>query len=109
MVVVEIEQLVGEAVKRGPNVVKPGRQFLVNIIQLAAPGRGMGSDKLEIGPPDFFIELEVGRPAPAAALGVLMENTTDEERIVADVRAQQKTFLGAGLGERDQHVGKILA
>src|SRR4029079_11017736 len=52
--------------------------------------------------------LEVRRPAPAPALGVLVEYSTDEERIVADVRAQQKTFLSAGSSQRDQHVGYVL-
>ncbi len=69
----------------------------------------MRSDKLEIGPPDFFVELEVGRAAPAAMLGVLMKNSAHEKRVIPDVRPQKKTLFGRGAGQSDQHVGKILA
>src|SRR5438552_9186745 len=68
----------------------------------------MGSKELKIGPPDFLIELQVGRAALSAVLGAFVENPAHKKRVVADVCAQQETLLCGRTGQRDQHVGEIL-
>ena len=69
----------------------------------------MRGDELIIGATDLLVKFDVGRAAQTAALGVLVKNAADEERIIADVRAQQERLLGCRAGERDQHVGNVLA
>ena len=69
----------------------------------------MRGNKLIIGPPDLLIEVEVGSAAQAAPLRVLVKNAGEKERIVADVRAEQKRLFRGRAGQRDQHVGNVLS
>ena len=108
MVVVEIEEVVGKVIEREAHLVKAIGQFLENIGQFAAARGRVRGDELEIGPADFFVELQVGRAPPAAVLGVFVKDSAHEERVVADMGAEQKTLLGIGAGQRDQHIGEIL-
>ena len=108
--IIEIEQAaIGQASsKRETHVAKAVGQFLINIVQFAAARGGVGGDELIIGPPDLLVELQVGRAAQAAALRVLVKNSADEERIIADVRAQKKSLFRGHARQRDQHVGNVL-
>src|SRR5437773_8175207 len=75
--------------------------------ELASSRGFVRSDKLISAATDFLVKFDVGRPAKTAALGVLVKDATDEERVISNVRAQKKRLLGRGAGERDQHVGNI--
>ena len=108
-VVVEIEQLVGEPIEREPHFAKTIRQLFIDIVQFAAARGRVRSDELIIGPPDLLVKFQVGRAAPAAMLGVLVKNSAEKKRIIADVRAEQKSLFRRRAGQRDQHIGNVLA
>ena len=107
MIVVEIDQFVRKPVEREAHIVKPVRQLLVDVVQIAAARGRVRSDELKIGPPDFLIKLQVWGAAPAAMLGVLVKDSAHEKRVVADVRTEEETLLRGRSGQRDQHVGNV--
>ncbi len=98
MIVVEVEQLVRKTIEREAHVVEAIGQFLEDVVELAAARGRVRSDKLEIGPADFLVELQVGRAPPAAVLGVFVKDSANEKRVVTDMRPEEKTLLGAGAG-----------
>ena len=108
-VFIEIEQLIGEPVQREPHFAETVGQLFINIAQLAAARGGVRGHELIIGPPDLLVKGEVGRAAQAAPLRVLVKNAGEKERIIADVRAEQKRLLRRRAGQRDQHIGNVLA
>ena len=67
----------------------------------------MASDQLIIGPADLLVKINVRSAAQTAALRIFVENAANEKRIIADVRAKQKSLLWCGAGERNQHVGNV--
>ena len=67
----------------------------------------MAGDQLIIRPADLLVKINVRPTAQTAALRVFVENATDEKRIIADVRTKEKSLLGRGAGERDEHVGYV--
>ena len=81
----------------------------VNVAEIAPARGGVGSDELIIRAADLLVEREVRRAAEAAVLRVLVKNPTEEKRVVADVGPEQERLLGRRAGQRDQHIGNILA
>jgi hypothetical protein len=56
----------------------------------------------------MLVKLEIRSAAQTAPLRILMKNSADEQRVIADVRAKQECLLGSGAVQRDQHVGNVL-
>src|SRR5438067_10749325 len=102
-----MEEAIGKLIEREPNIVKAVCQFLEDVVEFATTGGFMRSNKLVVGPPDLFVEFDVGGAAQAAALCALVKNATDEERIISGVRAQQKCLFRRGALQRNQHVRNI--
>src|ERR1044071_4997402 len=65
--------------------------------------------QLVICPSDLLVKSEVGRAAKTPALRVLVKDTAEKERIITDVRPEQKRLFRSGAGKGDQHIGNILA
>src|ERR1700682_6091471 len=68
----------------------------------------MFGDEVIIRSSNLLVKLQVGTAAQAAALGVLVKDTADEERIISDVRPQKKGLRRCAAREGDEHVGEIL-
>jgi hypothetical protein len=79
VVVVEINQLVGEAIECEPHFVKAVSQLLIDVVQLAAARGRVTGNELEISPADFLVELQVGRTAPTPVLPRASKTSTAEE------------------------------
>src|SRR5712691_11282503 len=69
----------------------------------------MRCDQLVVGAANLLVKLQIGRTTTAAPLGVLVKNAAEKERIISNVRAQQKALLGCRASERDEHVGDVRA
>ena len=108
-IVVQIEQRIRKPVQREPHFVKTSGQAFVNIAEIAAARGGVGSDELIIRPADLLVKRQVRRAAKTAALRVLVENAAEEKRVIANMRPEQERLLGRRPGQRDQHIGNILA
>src|ERR1700736_727745 len=68
----------------------------------------MFGDEVIIRSSDLLVKLQVGTAAQTAALGVLVKDAADEERIISNVRAQKKGLRRRAARERNEHVGEIL-
>ncbi len=102
-----MKQAIGKFVERETNVVKTIGQPGKNIGELAASRGFVRRDELIITATDLFVKLDVGRAAKTAALRVLVKDTTNEERVISHVRAEQECLFGRGAGERDKHIGNV--
>src|SRR5207237_10599656 len=100
---------IGQLTELEPYMAKTSVELGVNIVKLAALGGGVRGDEVIIAPANIFVKTDVRSAAQAAPLRILMKNSADEERIITDVRAQQKRFVLCGARKRDQHIGEILA
>jgi hypothetical protein len=89
-------------------VESPGETF-VNVAEIAPARGGVGSEELIVRAADLLVEREVRRAAEAAVLRVLMKNPAEKKRVIADVGPKQERLLGGRAGQRDQHIGNILA
>ena len=49
-----------------------------------------------------------GSAAQTATLGVLVKNSADEQRVIANVRPKQECLLWIGAIQRDQDIGNVL-
>jgi hypothetical protein len=66
-------------IQREPHIAKPIGQSFENIIKFAPARDGVRSNKLIVRPANLLVELDVWPAAQAAALSVLMKNSTDEQ------------------------------
>src|SRR5438477_1459998 len=108
-VVIEVKKRIGEPIEREPYLVETVGQLLIDAAQLAPARRRVRRHELIIRPPDLLVEGEIGRAAETAALRVLVEDAGDKERIIPNVRPEQKRLFRRRAGQRDQHIGNILA
>ena len=107
-IVIQVEKRIRKPVQSAPNFTKVISESFEDIAQIAAPRGRVGSDELVVGATDLFVERQVGRAAQTAALGVLVENPAEKERVIADMGAEQERLLGGGSRQRDQHIGYVL-
>src|SRR5205814_9644314 len=89
-------------------VVEPLGQCLEHVVELASARDLVPGDELIIGPPNLLVKFQVRPAAVAPALGVLVKNATDEERIIPNVRSQQKDLLRRKPLERNEHIADVL-
>src|SRR5690349_11384214 len=68
----------------------------------------MRGNKLIIRPADLLVKFDVRPATQAAALSVLVKNSADEQRVIANMRAKQKRLLRSGAIQRDQDIGNVL-
>src|SRR5215468_2823188 len=102
-----MKQAIGKIVEGETDIMKTIGETFKDIIEIATTRGFMGGHELIICAPDLLVEFDVGCAAQAPALRVLVKNAADEEGIISDVRAQEKTLLGRRAGECDQHVGNV--
>src|SRR5262249_21377572 len=95
-VFVQVQQLVGKLIQRQPDLSKSIRQSFEHVIQFAAARHHMRGNKLIVRPADVLVKLDIRSPTPTAPLGVLVKNSTDEQRVITNVRAKQKRLLWSG-------------
>jgi hypothetical protein len=107
-IIVEVEQSIGKLVQREPNIAKPIGQAFENVIQFAPTRDGVRGYKLIVRPTNLLVELDVRSPAQTAPLRVLMKNSADEKRVIANVRAKQERLFGCRASERDEYVMDVL-
>src|SRR5438105_2926465 len=104
-----MKQAIGKFVKRETNIVKTIGQPGEDLGQFAASRGLMRCEELIVAAAYLFVKPDVGRTAKTSALGVLVKNAADEERIISHVSTKQERLLGCGTGQRDQHIGNIFA
>ena len=102
-----MKQTIGKIIEREADIMKTTRESGEDIIEFATPRRFMRRNQLIVGSANLFVELKVRCAAQTASLCVLVKNTADEERIVADVSAEQKCLLGRRALESNQHVRNV--
>src|SRR6266487_4736171 len=68
----------------------------------------MRRNKLIVRPADLLVKLDVRSATQAAPLGVLVKDSADEQRVIANVRPKQKRLLWSGAIQRDQDIGNVL-
>ena len=100
-VFIQIQQLIGKLIQREPDLAKSIRQSFENIIQFAAASHHMRRNKLIVRPADLLIKLDVRSATQTAPLRVLVKNSADEKRVIANVRPKQKRLLWSGAIQRD--------
>ena len=104
-----MKQAIGKFVKRETNIVKTIGQPGEDIGQFAASRGLVRCDELIVAAADLFEKPDVGRTAKTPALGVLVENPAEKERIIANVRPKQERLFRRRIGECNEHVGNVLA
>ena len=107
-VFVQIQQLIGKLIQREPDISKSIRQSFEHVIQFAAASHHMRRNKLIVRPADLLVKLDVRSATQTAPLGVLVKNSADEKRVIANVRPKQKRLLRSGAIQRDQDIGNVL-
>src|SRR5204863_9185255 len=85
-VVIEIKQSIGKLVQRKPNVPKPIGQPFKDIIQFAPASDSVRRHELIIRPTNLLVELDLRSAAQTASLRVLVKNTANEKRVIANMR-----------------------
>src|SRR5262245_7939876 len=68
----------------------------------------MRGNKLIVRPADLLVKFDVRSATQTAALGVLMKNSADEQRVIANVRPKQKRLFRSSAVQRDQNIGNVL-
>src|SRR4029434_7683813 len=68
----------------------------------------MRRNKLIVRPADLLVKLDVRSATQTAPLGVLVKNSADEQRVIANMRPQQERLLWSGAVQRDQDIGNVL-
>src|SRR5512133_2636586 len=107
-VFVQIEQLIGKLIQREPDLSKSIRQSFEHVIQFAAARHHMRGYELIVRPADLLVKLDVWSATQTAPLRVLVKNSADEERVIANVRPKQERLLRSGAIQRDQDIGNVL-
>jgi hypothetical protein len=106
---IEVEQLIGEPIECEPHFPEAVGELAINIAQLATARGGVRSHELIICSPDLLVKGEIGRAAQAPTLRVLVKDAGEKKRIITDMRAEQECLFRGRAGERDQHIGNVLA
>src|SRR5438046_3751874 len=68
----------------------------------------MRGNKLIVRSADLLVKLDVRSAAQTAPLSVLVKNSADKQRVIANVRPKQKRLLRSGATQRDQDIGNVL-
>ena len=68
----------------------------------------MRGNKLIVRPADLLVKFDVRSATQAAALSVLVKNSADKQRVIANMRAKQERLLGSSAVQRDQDIGNVL-
>src|SRR6266576_5557944 len=68
----------------------------------------MRGNKLIVRSADLLVKLDVRSAAQTAPLSVLVKNSADKQRVIANVRPKQKRLLRSGAIQRDQDIGNVL-
>ena len=102
-----MKQAVRKIVEREPDIVKTTGQSRINVSEFTTSRGLVRSDQLIVGSTNLFVELNVGRAAQAAPMGVLVKNAADEERVISNVGAKEEGLLRCCPSERDQHIGDV--
>jgi len=100
--------LIGQLIQGEPDFTEPIRQSFENVIEFAPASDGVRGHKLIVGPANLLVEFDMRPAAKTASLGVFVKNAADEERVITNVCAKQKSLLGSGAGQRDQDIRNIL-
>src|SRR4029077_520236 len=95
-------------IQREPDIAKSIRQSFEHVIQFAAARHHMRGYKLIVRPAHLLVKLDVWSAAQTAPLRVLVKNSADEQRVIANVRPKQKRLLRSGATQRDQDIGNVL-
>src|SRR6516164_5984843 len=82
-------------------------QVLEKATQSISASDIMGCDRVKICPPHIFIERATRRTPLAAALDVFIENSADEQGIVAHVGPDQERLIRRGCLKSQQKVRQI--
>src|SRR5215468_9734059 len=85
-VFIQIQQLIGKLIQREPDLSKSIRQSFEHVIQFAASSHRMRGNKLLVRPADLLIKLNIRSATLTSPLGVLVKNSADEKRVIANVR-----------------------
>ena len=68
----------------------------------------MRRNKLIVRPAHLLVKFDVRSATQAAPLRVLVKNSADEKRVIANMRPKQKRLLRSGATQRDQDIGNVL-
>src|SRR6476469_1391445 len=68
----------------------------------------MRGNELIVRPADLLVKLDVRSATQTAQLRVLVKNSADEKRVIANVRPKQECLLGSGAIQRDQNIRNVL-
>src|SRR6476659_1564609 len=64
--------------------------------------------KLIVRPAHLLVKLKVWSATQTAPLRVLVKNSADKQRVIANVRPKQERLLRSGAIQRDQDIGNVL-
>src|SRR5262245_46962625 len=107
-VFIQIQQLIGKLIQREPDLSKSIRQSFEHVIQFAATSHYMRRNKLIVRPADLLVKLDVRSTTQTAALGVLVKNAANEQRVITNMRPKQKRLFRSSVIQRDQDIGNVL-
>src|SRR4249919_3337305 len=68
----------------------------------------MRRNKLIVRPAHLLVKFDVRSATQAAPLRVLVKNSADKKRVIANMRPKQKRLLRSGATQRDQDIGNVL-
>src|ERR1700730_11279756 len=102
-----MKQALRKIVQRQAHVVEAVGQAREDVRQFAATRGFVRRKQLIIGASNLFVKLNIWRREQTASLSVLVKNSGDEERIVSNVRTEQKCLLRRRAAERNEHVGDV--
>src|SRR4030095_9375517 len=97
-----IRTLIENLIDRDPPLSKSIRQPFEHVVQFAAASHYMRGNKLIVRPADLLVKLDVRSATQTASLRVLVKNSADEQRVIANVRPKQKRLLRSGAIQRNQ-------
>src|SRR4029077_4564633 len=107
-VFIQIQQLIGKLIQRESDLAKSIRQSFEHVIQFAAASHHMRRNKLIVRPANLLIKLDVRSATQTPSLRVLVKNSADKQRVIANVRPKQEGLLRSGAIQRDQDIGNVL-
>ena len=107
-VFIQIQQLIGKLVQCEPDLSKSICQSFEHVIQFAAASHHMRGNKLIVRPADLLVKVDVRSATQTASLRVLVKNSADKKRVIANVRPKQERLFRSGAIQRDQDIGNVL-
>jgi hypothetical protein len=88
-------------IERESDIAKTIGQLSIDIVKLTAPGGSMRREKMIIASANIFVKADVGRATQTASLCILVKDSADEERVIADVSPKQERFVLRRARKRD--------